>query len=289
LGICEAALDLAADPAFGLHWTERLSVNTFAPVTYLITNAVTLGDGFAALTHYSRLLSEASQIELQHHGDRVRVRCKLPVGVSERLQRVVAELALLSFIRIVRCFVPSFRPQRVCFEYTAPAYRLEYTRIFENAEQFEQPFTGIELDRALLDARASFRDASVHDAVRELAEQRMSALDRPQPYAARVRELLLQRARIGGPAMVEVAAQLGLSVHALRRRLAAEGTAFNSIENDAFAELAKRLLLDQQRTIQEAAFELGFSGTATFHRAFKRALGMTPGSYVDTQLGLRRD
>jgi AraC-like DNA-binding protein len=287
LAIGEAALSLSGDPAFGLHWTEQLSIDTFSPITYLISHAASLGQGLDSLTQFARLLSDDPHFEVQHHGEQVRMCCTYNDHLSERMQRVIAELAVLSFIRIVRCFSPAFRPERVYFAYPAPAYRSEYTRIFEGAELFAQPFTGIAFDRELLEATAASSDETVHEALRALAERRISALDHglpPQPYAARVRELLVERGRIAGPAMIEVAAKLGLSVHALRRRLVAEGVSFNALENDAFALLVKRLLLEQQRTLQETAFELGFSGTATFHRAFKRAMGMTPGAYLDAQL-----
>lgn len=282
LRITEAALQLSGDPAFGLHWAEALSVDTFSPTTYLVTNAATLGEGITSLLEFSKLLSDQSHLSVEYHDDEVRLLSRPMCGASPLLQRMAAELAVTAFIRIVRTFCPTFRPQRVCFEYPAPSYRDAYARVFEDAAQFEQPFTGLPFDRALLSARAPYRDQGVHDALRALAQRRMSARE-GSPYAPRVRDLLIERGRVGGPAMIEVATKLGLSVHALRRRLAAEATSFAALEHEAFALLVKRHLLDDQHTIQEAAYELGFSGTASFHRAFKRALGVTPQTYVQGQ------
>jgi AraC-like DNA-binding protein len=62
--------------------------------------------------------------------------------------------------------------------------------------------------------------------------------------------------------------------------LAAEGSSYADAENAAFMILARRLLLDASLTIQQTAYELGFSGANTFHRACKRATGMTPSSGV---------
>jgi hypothetical protein len=43
--LCEAALDLTGDPAFGLHWGERLAESTFNPVSHLVAHSATLVSG----------------------------------------------------------------------------------------------------------------------------------------------------------------------------------------------------------------------------------------------------
>jgi AraC-like DNA-binding protein len=285
--IAETLLELSADPAFGLRWAESISVDTFSPTTYLVTNAATLGKGIDALLQYSKLLSDRPHLTVHYDANAVRLACPPRLGGSPAVQRMAAEISVIAFVRIVRAFHPTFRPERVCFAYPAPSYRDEYTRIFECVAEFDQPFTGLVFDRALLAAKAPYRDQGVHDALCVLAEQRMSTREQAPRYAARVRSLLIQRRRVGGPAMVEIAAQLGLSVHALRRRLTAEATTFAALEHEAFASLVDRLLIDDQHTIQEVAYELGFSGTASFHRAFKRALGITPLAYLHAQLAAR--
>jgi AraC-like DNA-binding protein len=45
--------------------------------------------------------------------------------------------------------------------------------------------------------------------------------------------------------------------------------------------IAKQLLEDEQKSIQEATFEMGFADASGFHRAFKRWTGVTPRSYLE--------
>src|SRR5262249_48691500 len=114
-------------------------------------------------------------------------------------------------------------------------------------------------------------------------ERRTMRLTHGVPYALRVREFLVQQ---GSPRRIDmetVARALGLSVRSLRRRLASEGKPYSAVENDALAIVAKHLLRDKQRTIHETAYEMGFSDTTTFHRAFKRWTGTTPSAYRESE------
>ena len=119
----------------------------------------------------------------------------------------------------------------------------------------------------------------MHEALHSLAERRLLRVTGNTPYGARVREFLLRQGNPHRTDMRAVAQALGLSVRSLRRRLASEGEAYDVIATDAQAAVAKQLLGQKQRTIQETAYELGFSDTSTFHRAFKRWTGMTPSAY----------
>ena len=75
---------------------------------------------------------------------------------------------------------------------------------------------------------------------------------------------------------------LGVSARSLRRRLSEEGTLYNVVVDRAIASVAIRLLLDEQRSIQEVSHELSFSDASTFCRAFKRWTGATPKQFLAT-------
>jgi AraC-like DNA-binding protein len=274
--ICEHAIELTRDPALGLHWGERLSATTFNPISHLIAHSDTLRQGFDSLFKFHRLLSEQPSFQLSEQGEQVTLRYFSLSAESRAIQRFSSEMLVTGVFRMIRMFNPQARLERVSFEYSAPDYQAEYTRVFERAALFDQPYTGVVFDRSLMDAVSPHKDGDVHDALRAIAERRILGVTQRAPFSLRVRERLVQQGPARRTDMHAVARSLGLSARSLRRRLAAEGKSYNTVVNEALAIIAKHFLRSKQLTIQEAAYEMGFADTSTFHRAFKRWTGMTP-------------
>ncbi|HKP62554.1 MAG TPA: AraC family transcriptional regulator [Polyangiales bacterium] len=274
--LCERAMDLTGDPALGLHWGERLCPSTFNPLSHLITHSETLRQGFESLSKFHRLLSDQPSFHLSEQGDQVTVRYFSLASEGAAIQRFASEMLVHGVFRMIRTFSPHAQLQRVNFEYPAPAYHPEYARVFERAVHFDQAFTGVVFDRALMDVVSPYRDGDVCDALRAIAERRILGVTQRAPFSLRVRERLVQQGPARRTDMNAVARSLGLSARSLRRRLAAEGKSYNTVVNEALAIIAKHFLRTKQLTIQEAAYEMGFADTSTFHRAFKRWTGMTP-------------
>lgn len=282
---CELALDLTGDPALGLHWAESLSQGTFAPVSHLMVHSGSLRQGLDSLTHFYRLLCDEPYHQIVELDNEVTVRCVRLDGESLRVRRFCSEMMTAGFFQLIRQFSAHARVERVSFEYAAPAHHAEYNRFFGVEVSFEQPYTGLVCDRALLDLPAPLKNDDVHAALHSLAERRLSRITEQTPYAHRVRELLVQHPSPSRTDMTTVARALGMSVRSLRRRLADEAQTFNAIATEALTVVAKHLLQDDRRTIQETAYELGFSDTSTFHRAFKRWTGATPSAYRQANEG----
>jgi AraC-like DNA-binding protein len=243
-----------------------------------------LRQGFEALAHYYRLISDQASFQFVESDDKVTVRGARIAGGSLRMQRFVSEMMVAGFQRLVRCVRAQARPTSVNFEYPAPPYAAEYVRVFGDVVRFDQPFSGLVFDRALMDLPAPHKDEDVHEALKGLAERRLLRITQKTPYALRVRDLLVQQACPLRADMNSIARQLGMSVRSLRRRLAEEVKTYNDVATEALVIVAKQFLGDKQRTIQETAYEMGFSDTSTFHRAFKRWTGITPSGYREAQL-----
>jgi len=282
--LVEHALDQTGDSALGLHWAERYTENTFVPISHLIAHAPNLRQAVESLTRFFRLIGDEPSFEVSEADDKVTVRCRMLAGEAPRMQRFSAEMLMAGFFRLVRRYVPHARMDRVSFVYPAPTYEAEYTRFFETPVRFGQPSTSLVFARSLLDVPMPHNDKDVHEALRELAQRRLLRITQRTPYALRVRELLVQQ---GSPRsdMDQVARALGISPRSLRRRLAAEGKSYQSVVNEALAVVAENLLRDPLRTIQEVAYEMGFSDASAFHRAFKRWTGITPRSYLLSKTG----
>ena len=67
--------------------------------------------------------------------------------------------------------------------------------------------------------------------------------------------------------------------HFSRSFKAATGSAPHEYVSLQRLDLAKRLLLTSDRLLIDIAYATGFSSQANFNRAFRRAVGTTPGAY----------
>jgi AraC-like DNA-binding protein len=277
--LLELALDLTSDPALGLHWAEKLNGDTFNPVSHMLAHSATLRQAFESLRQFRSLLSDRPIYELVEADGTVTVRCVPVPSTSLRVRRFTAEMLLASLVRLMRSFSPHARPGCVSFDYAAPSYRSEYSRVFAGTERFEQPFSGIVFDSSQMDAISPHKDDDVHMALRSIAEQRLLGLTHRVAYSARASQALLVQLPSGRASMASVARSLGMSVRSLRRRLVEEGKDYSSVAIDAKTMMAKHVLRESHRPIQQVAYELGFAEASSFHRAFKRWTGMTPVAY----------
>ena len=274
--LCEAALDLTGDPAFALHWSEQLAATALDPIASLVAHSEDLGQALQTLSQYHRLLCDDLGYRVSEQKDQLLLHCVTLEGASERVQRFMAEATATRFMGLIRVFRSGALPERVSFELGAPAHEAEYARVFGGRAHFNEPFTGIVLDRELLSAHSAVRDAELHDSLRAFVEQRIASLTEGMSYTVRVRDLLVRHGAPRRVSMPEIARALGLSERTLRRRLESEGNTFAEVVSTALSIAARRCLCDEQRTIQETAYELGFTEKTAFHRAFKRWTGKTP-------------
>lgn len=287
--LCELAMDVTGDSALGLHWGELHNDSTFTPLSHLIAHSANLRDGFKTLSEFMRLLSDQLSCVVSEQGDRVTVHFSSLPFLPQRLVRFIVEMEAVGILRLMRCFGAHVRPERVSFAYPAPPHRAEYARVFQGLEHFDEPVGGIVFERSLMNVAPPHRDDDVRNALEAIASRRALRLAKRTPYAVRVREQLVDQGPCVRADMSQVAHALGLSVRSLRRRLEAEGATFNGVANEAAAIIAKQLLEDKQRTIQEAAYEMGFADASGFHRAFKRWTGLTPRAYLDGRRATARD
>ncbi len=93
--------------------------------------------------------------------------------------------------------------------------------------------------------------------------------------ASRVRDALAR----GIVEQTDVAAQMGISVATLRRRLSTEGESFRDLRRTVLNETATRLLLEG-RPVADVSETLGFSEFRAFNRAFKDWNGITPKAFL---------
>ena len=143
---------------------------------------------------------------------------------------------------------------------------------------YQASWNGFEVPHELLNipVRASSSKA-LFEAVHRCQDE-LTRLAKSQKLSAQVRSIMLERQN-NLPSLAVIARMLNLTPRTLHRRLIDEGSSYRDIIEYVRHQLAMDYLLDQQITIKEIAFMLGYSDLASFRRAFKRWTGKTPSEY----------
>ena len=89
------------------------------------------------------------------------------------------------------------------------------------------------------------------------------------------------------PDVREVAKDLLQSPRTMQRRLAADGTTFQDVLEEARNELAQHYLLHSPLELTEVAYLLGYEDANSFFRAFRSWQGVSPGRWRERRRGRR--
>jgi AraC-like DNA-binding protein len=146
---------------------------------------------------------------------------------------------------------------------------------------FDQDINAIDFARALCEERLPAGNAELARQNDEVALRYLSRLQAAS-LSLRVQQALLKALPDGAPGKQQVARSLGMSARNLQRHLAAEGTSFKELLNDARISLARSYVAEGRLSVTEIAFLLGFADTSTFSRAFRRWTGKSPREYAAT-------
>lgn len=116
----------------------------------------------------------------------------------------------------------------------------------------------------------------------QIAEERCRELAQGVMGDGKVSEwvsMMLREASDGMPSMAELAHMLNLSPRTLDRYLNKEGVRYRDLAQEILHKKAIALLTAKKLSIAQIAYELGYTDSANFSRAFKRQAGVSPTSY----------
>ncbi|MEJ2023306.1 MAG: AraC family transcriptional regulator ligand-binding domain-containing protein [Maritimibacter sp.] len=134
--------------------------------------------------------------------------------------------------------------KEVRFAFARPDFAADYAVVFPCPVEFDAPQTSI-----LFDPRQ---------------------FNRPITRSAAEASVFLERAPLDW---------IFTGSRAHNRRLKEEGTTFQDIKDALRRDIAIRALQQGTNSIEQIAFDAGFSAPANFHRAFRKWTDRTPGSY----------
>lgn len=252
------------------------------------SHPVTLGIwGFALLA--SATVREALQVGLRHL-DLTSVFCRIVqqeaagrlalIGEDDDLPPDVRAFLVerdgtmvYRLLRDMTGTLPDLPP--IEFKCPAPPYAQRFIEVLGRAPLFDQERNCVSVPNSLLDSRLPQADPVTLQACESECRRLVEAYRAREGFSGRVRDALLrQPGQI--PAMDALAADLGIGVRSLRRRLAEEGTTFDALRDELRMALASELLSRTTLSAEEIAERLGYAELSCFSRAFKRRHGVGP-------------
>jgi AraC-like DNA-binding protein len=266
-------LRLTGEPQIALRMADRLPQGAFGIVEYVCRSAPTLGDALRHWVRFLNLLDDAVEVGLAIEGDRASLRV---VQESEAPAPASHELCFAVIVAATRelCVSP---PGVVKVELTHrtqgdPAV---YRRWFDGPVIFGAMETQLVFARSALDVPLRTADPQLLAILSRHAQELATRNRSVPPVIAQVERILRKALRTDDAQVDQVARELGLTGRSLQRRLKDEGTSFQVVRDTVRCELAARYLEDDL-SMAEISFLLGFSEPSAFFRAFKRWTGLTP-------------
>jgi len=254
-------------------------LGTFAMMCRLIIHAGTLGKALERGSQFYRLFGDEWSMGIARDAHDARLSLQIPVDRDP--EHFITESMLMVWHGLASWLVERRIPlERVQFAYPEPAHVQEYDALFFSPiMRFDQPRTEITFAADYLDLPIRQTEASLDEFLKTAPAQLLVKFKNSSSLTSRIREVL--KAHIGEemPTLNDVAARLYLSPQTLRRRLAAEGKSYQTVKDNLRRDAAIHLLLRPELTLEDVAQQVGFSETSTFHRAFKKWTGVTPGLY----------
>lgn len=262
---------------------RRTPVGTFAMMCRGIVHEPTLRRALVHAIRFYNLLLPDIRLALHVLPGRARFSVTLQ-DPSRDPPHVVTEVILVLAQRLAGWLIGQhIALTEARFRHARPAHAEEYRRLFHCPLAFGADMDAVYFPAALLDWPVVQTPRSLRLFLRDAPGNLLVIPDNDDSTSARVRAAL-GRDFTREPADLEhVAAGLGTTPQTLRRRLREEGTSFQEIKDNLRRDEALRLLAKPQLSIMEIAQLTGFSEPSTFHRAFKKWTGLTPGAYRQGQ------
>lgn len=269
--------ELTKDPGFGLKAGSLVGPASFNVVSFIFQSSPTLREAIALVQKFQRLISDGGRFQIVGGDDKSWVIYHPQQGElafsPHQIEAVLA--AVVSFSRWVTDH--RFVPARVQFSHSQLGPLAGYQTVFQTGVDFNQAFSGLHLDNALLDRALPQADTQLAAMHREYAAARLAALSDTPDFSAQVRHWLGANLATGAPERSAAAEQFALSDRVFARRLQSQGRSYSDVVDAVRKEAACTAVADTDSTFVDIAQSLGFSEASAFNRAFKRWTGSSPG------------
>lgn len=277
-GLSRSLAQVLEDEVFGLTHRPQLP-GTYSLLCNCLINATSVRESIETYRDFVRILDNSFNVSLtQSDGKTVLTLNRIP-GRSV-LNNYAIEHFLLTFFRTVCWLADTQIPLvSVGLDYEKPPHGNEYGLIFYGTPvQFSQSKISLEFLDKSLDLPNVRTRKDLEAFLQATSLKLLSQTYKSSNYSTRLRlwisKMLVREGQ--APSIESAADHFCIHPQALRRKLSREGSSYHDIKTDTRRDMAINLISHGSDSIESIAFQLGFSESRAFIRAFKAWTGMTP-------------
>ncbi|MCP5161673.1 MAG: AraC family transcriptional regulator [Hahellaceae bacterium] len=262
---------------------SRSKPGTFATFCYLTINCHTLESVYKRGYVFYNLFENPMSMRLEKQGKQA----SLIIGHGDDLydpDHFLQESILVIWHRL-SCWLTGQQIilDEVCLDYPEPPHVEEYKRLFYGSVKFNQPRTSLTFNQRFLGLPIIRDEPALKEFLKSSPADLLARPDDRTSHTAQIRAFIGKDLRQELPSFESVAQHLYMSPQTLRRRLREENTSYQEIKDNLRRDQAIYHLSRCEHSINDIAFMVGFTEPSTFHRAFKKWTGLTPGAYRENE------
>ncbi len=278
IAIEDEAARVTGDPYFGLHMGEFVEAGNWNILGFMMLNCRTLGEAFEKSGRYEKIIGNLIEGSVQFRGKTVKMVLSTPAHAPS-MSRHCFECVVSSSVTMARYLTgKDISPVEVGFTSPEPASREEYQRVLRCPVLFDRKQCYMVLDTSLASIPLRLPNPALLEHFENYAREYLATLEDVQPITREATKLILLHLDSKSLSVATIARKLAMSTRALQNHLRREGTEFSQLLQETRLQLARKHLQDN-RTVEEITYLLGFTDSSVFRRFFKKCTGHTPKEY----------
>jgi len=272
------AKEATGDECLGMTSAVNIRPTTIHALGFALMVSNSLYDAFERLHRFYRIISDTIELKLETIDNMFVVNVNYnesePSPVKESIDMALA--AITHFARTL--MNEDIKPLSVEFNRAKPQNPNKYTQVFQCPVVFEQATNRLvfrldDILRTLPLANAEIARCNDDIVIKYLAGFE------GEKISDRVQKKMIELLPLGEPSMKKLAEALGIGTKSLHRSLKKEEVSYRSILENLRKHLAIEYLKKPEHSIIEIAFQLGYSDSGNFTRAFKRWYKISPSRF----------
>ncbi|ODA33020.1 hypothetical protein A8L45_12070 [Veronia pacifica] len=281
--LMDEAVHVAEHPQMGLLIGQQMRLNAHGALGFAALNCENFWQILELAEKFvSARTGHIYSMTHRERGEKVEIVIHVNTDIIDPMVRnSLLEAFVVALYNVMsETFTDSLPDISVHFDFPGVTNGIENS-VFDCSVIYGSAYCGLMTTKASMEQKiktsypGSFREAN------KMCERELECFTDPHSLANKV-EQKLENANLNDFGLNEMASVFNMSPRSFHRRLQDEGMTYKTIVESVRHQKATEMLRSEHLSIQEVAYNLGYSDPASFRRAFRRWENMSPMEYRES-------